>query len=153
MACRRLLRADRGMVVWTFTEIEAASATWRLVRDGMLDRAQAALAARSLARLADGWSEVDGVDAVKARAERLLAVHSLRAADALQLAAALVWCEDRPSAGNSWRLTDNSSRQPGPKASTFSFRPDGAEAPAPTFGAARRTATSPTARGGVTIRR
>jgi predicted nucleic acid-binding protein len=33
---------------------------------------------------------------VRERAERLLRIHRLRAADALQLAAALVWCEDRP---------------------------------------------------------
>ncbi len=36
-------------------------------------------------------------DAVRQRASRLLAVHPLRAADALQLAAALVWCEERPA--------------------------------------------------------
>ena len=32
------------------------------------------------------------------RAARLLAVHPLRAADALQLAAALLWCEEQPHA-------------------------------------------------------
>jgi len=32
---------------------------------------------------------------VRARAARLLSLHPLRAADALQLAAALVWCRER----------------------------------------------------------
>ena len=35
-------------------------------------------------------------DDVRRRAARLLAVHPLRAADALQLAAALVWVEEQP---------------------------------------------------------
>ena len=35
--------------------------------------------------------------ALRERAGRLLASHPLRAADALQLAAALVWCDERPA--------------------------------------------------------
>ena len=35
-------------------------------------------------------------DELRHRAGRLLAVHPLRAADALQLAAALEWCEQQP---------------------------------------------------------
>jgi predicted nucleic acid-binding protein len=42
------------------------------------------------------WNEVQPTEEVRERAERLLRIHRLRAADALQLAAALVWCEDRP---------------------------------------------------------
>ena len=37
------------------------------------------------------------IDPVKARAKRLLGVHTLRAADALQLAAALTAANDEPS--------------------------------------------------------
>src|SRR5262249_26471123 len=40
--------------------------------------------------------EVQPVEEVRARAERLLLVHPLRAADSLQLAAALIWCRERP---------------------------------------------------------
>jgi predicted nucleic acid-binding protein len=46
--------------------------------------------------LAATWTEVDAISAVRARAERLVAVHPLRAADALQLAAALVLSRERP---------------------------------------------------------
>jgi predicted nucleic acid-binding protein len=53
----------------------------------------------SLARLdylRDRWNEVQPTDDLRRRAERLLGAHKLRAADALQLAAALVWCGNRP---------------------------------------------------------
>jgi hypothetical protein len=55
--------------------------------------------ARALDRLrllADEADTVAATSEVRERAGRLLATHPLRAADALQLAAALVWCEDRP---------------------------------------------------------
>jgi predicted nucleic acid-binding protein len=44
------------------------------------------------------WSEVTAADLVRHHAERLVQAHPLRAADALQLAAALVACEDDPAA-------------------------------------------------------
>jgi hypothetical protein len=48
-----------------------------------------------LASLASGWSEVLPSELVRRRrAERLLATHALRAAEALQLAAALIWAEE-----------------------------------------------------------
>ena len=46
----------------------------------------------ALTALADSWVEVQPSESVRSGAERLLAAHALRAADALQLAAALVWC-------------------------------------------------------------
>ena len=48
-----------------------------------------------LRQLAAGWSEVQPVSLVRERAVRVLALHDLRAADALQLAAALVCAEER----------------------------------------------------------
>jgi hypothetical protein len=39
---------------------------------------------------------VAATEGVRRRAARLLAIHPLRAGDALQLAAALVWCEETP---------------------------------------------------------
>jgi hypothetical protein len=43
------------------------------------------------------WVEVEPAAALRERAVRLLSSHNLRAADALQLAAALVWAEERPA--------------------------------------------------------
>ncbi len=64
--------------------------------EGALTRANAARALVRLAGLEARWSEIVPGNLVRARARRLLAVHSLRAADALQLAAASVWRADDP---------------------------------------------------------
>jgi predicted nucleic acid-binding protein len=95
-ACRRLLRADHGIAVWTLSRVEVLSAIWRRVRAGDMEHAGAVQAKRRLDAVAGHWIEIDGLSAVRARAERILAVHPLRAADALQLAAALVLSKDRP---------------------------------------------------------
>jgi predicted nucleic acid-binding protein len=94
--CRRLLRADPDIGVWALSRVEVLSAIWRRVRAGDLEHAGAVQAIRRLDALSAHWLEVDGLDAVRTRAERILAVHPLRAADSLQLAAALVLSKDRP---------------------------------------------------------
>jgi predicted nucleic acid-binding protein len=45
--------------------------------------------------LSERWEEVTSVESVRTRAIRLLGTHGLRSADALQLAAALVFCDER----------------------------------------------------------
>jgi predicted nucleic acid-binding protein len=45
-----------------------------------------------LEALASAWIEIQPTGNLRGTAERLLAVHPLRAADAFQLAAALQWC-------------------------------------------------------------
>ena len=50
-----------------------------------------------LDRLAAAWSEVQPVAAVRGVARRLLRVHTLRTADAMQLAAATILGEGQPS--------------------------------------------------------
>ena len=50
----------------------------------------------TLADLLRGVSEIEPTHVVRERAERLLGVHALRAADALQLGAALTWARERP---------------------------------------------------------
>lgn len=76
--------------------MEITSALWRLVREGALAEDDARLAEQRAAELAAASRAVVDVDAVKAYAKRLLRVHALRAADALQLGAALVWANGRP---------------------------------------------------------
>ena len=89
--CRRLLEADAEMVVWWGSPIECASAIARLRRESGL-AAQAERDARALlSSLRDAWFEIQPGDAVREQALRLLRLHPLRAADALQLAAALEW--------------------------------------------------------------
>lgn len=96
-ALQRVAADDREMLVWWATEVECASAVTRLERDGALSSRAATEAFDILRRLAEGWHEVDPSDGVRETAVRFLRVHSLRAADALQLAAAFIAAEHRPA--------------------------------------------------------
>ena len=69
------------------------SAIARLEREGALEAAAVAAAFARLKRLGEGWHEVEPSDGVREAAVRFLRVHQLRAADALQLAAAFVAAE------------------------------------------------------------
>jgi predicted nucleic acid-binding protein len=89
--------ADTAMLVWWGTQVECASAISRLERDGALEPSASIEAFNRLARLMHGWHEVDPSDVVREAAIRFLRVHPLRAADALQLGAAFVAAERRPS--------------------------------------------------------
>jgi predicted nucleic acid-binding protein len=85
---------DARQIVWCLTEVEAASALARREREGR--DAEDVARARSMFRvLTERWEEVTSVQSVRARALRLLGTHPLRAPDALQLAAALVFCDER----------------------------------------------------------
>jgi predicted nucleic acid-binding protein len=90
-------RNDPAMLVWWATEVECASAIARLERDGALDESAATEAFDRLKQLARGWHEVEPNDALREAAVRFLRVHPLRTADALQLAAAFIAAERRPS--------------------------------------------------------
>jgi predicted nucleic acid-binding protein len=92
-----LARRDSDMLAWWGSQVECASAVARLERDALLDRKGAALAFDRLSRLADGWHEIEPNEIVRENAVRFLRVHPLRAADALQLAAAFLAAERRPS--------------------------------------------------------
>jgi predicted nucleic acid-binding protein len=92
-----LAAKDPAMLVWWATEVECASAIARLERDGALNERTATQAFARLRQLAGAWHEVDPSDAVREAAIRFLRVHPLRAADALQLAAAFVAAERRPA--------------------------------------------------------
>ncbi len=91
-----LLRRDPAIVLWWAGAVECASALARLQREGMLARSGLRQAHQVLDHLRARAFEVAPVEDVRARAMRLLAVHQLRGADSLQLAAALVWCRERP---------------------------------------------------------
>ena len=85
------------MLVWWGSEVECVSALARLERDGALSAQGMMLALERLRKLAAGWHEIDPSDAIREVAERFLRVHPLRAADALQLAAAFLSAEQRPA--------------------------------------------------------
>ena len=89
-ACRRLLRVRSPVIVWTLTAVEMVAAVERQARLGYVDPEGRAAARARIDRLAQRWSEVDAVLAVREHAAALLERHDLRAADALQVAAAVV---------------------------------------------------------------
>jgi uncharacterized protein len=92
-----LYARDTEVVVWWGTSVECASAIARLEREGALSAVQAAASFARLDALAPSWMQIDPSDEIRESARRFLRVHPLRAADALQLAAALVAAERRPS--------------------------------------------------------
>jgi uncharacterized protein len=92
-----LAQRDSDMLVWWGSAMECASALARLERDAALDPKSAEHAFQQLRLIADAWHEVEPTELVRENAVRFLRVHSLRAADALQLAAAFVAAERRPS--------------------------------------------------------
>jgi predicted nucleic acid-binding protein len=90
----KIYREDEDQSVWCLTEVEIAAALSRREREGMDPHDERA--ARTQFRLLLGrWVEVASLESVRTRALRLLGTHGLRAADALQLAAALVFCDER----------------------------------------------------------
>jgi len=87
---RAVLMEDSDMVVWWGTEVECVAALERRIREGSLSVTEGVRAYRILAELAACWVEVPASAAVRGAARRLLSSHVPRAADSLQLAAAVV---------------------------------------------------------------
>jgi len=94
--CRAWIREDPVMVVWALAGTEIVSALARRRRDDAMTASVFTAAKRRLGKLESAWNEVANLDAVRARARRLLESHPLRAADALHLSAALLTAEERP---------------------------------------------------------
>ncbi len=90
------LQEDPQIVTWWGSRIECASALNRLHREAILDEGPFAQVIRDLEILSAGWIEIQATEQVRLRALRLLRLHPLHAADALQLAAALVACSESP---------------------------------------------------------
>lgn len=80
---------DPVAVVWWATLVECQSGLQRRVREGSLTTAGASQARHALKVLSTDWFEVPPSSEIRQLALRLLRTHTLRAADSLQLAAAL----------------------------------------------------------------
>jgi predicted nucleic acid-binding protein len=87
---------DSALALWTMTPVEITSAVWRLVRERAISDSDARAAEGRAHELAEASYRVADVEAVKPLARRLLRVHAMRAADALQLGAALLWAAGQP---------------------------------------------------------
>jgi predicted nucleic acid-binding protein len=95
-AVRQLVADDPEVVVWMLTSVELFATLARLGRasEGLQDLV--AGIRHDLVTLFRASVSVTHVEGVRRRAERLVSVHALSAADALQLGAALVASEDQP---------------------------------------------------------
>lgn len=93
----RWLAEDREVVTWTLTSVEVVSALRRLVRDRTLLERAAQHAEDVAGEILQHTHVVTDLERVKGIANRLLRFHPLRAADALQLGAALAWADGQPS--------------------------------------------------------
>ncbi len=93
---RRLLEEDAGMVVWWATRVECVSAISRRAREGSLGPEGEASARGLLDDLSESWTEARPTVRLRALTEQALTAYPLRAADALQLASALIWCGSQP---------------------------------------------------------
>lgn len=92
-----VLEQDPQIIAWWGTPVEIASALARRERENLITATEAEAALAAAHQLADGWHEILPSDAVRRTAERLLRAHPLRAADSLQLAAALIAADHDPA--------------------------------------------------------
>ena len=83
-------------VVWWATPVEIASALARLVRMKQVDSGDCRKARKLAKDLSESWSVIQPSSALRTLAMQLVERYDLRAADSLQLAAALHWCEESP---------------------------------------------------------
>lgn len=88
---RSQIESDADMITWWTSAVECASATARQRREGNLSNREAQEAQRVLSAIQERWYEVTPGGILRERAIRILRVHPLRAADALQLSAAIDW--------------------------------------------------------------
>lgn len=104
------LYKTHDVVVWWTTAVEIASALARLVRMKQISPSDCAKARKLANVLSDSWSVIQPSDALRTKALQLVDRYDLRAADSLQLAAALEWCEDAPQ-GRIFLTTDERLRE------------------------------------------
>lgn len=93
----RLYRSDPVVVTWWGSEIECASALALLEREGAMTSEGVSAAMGRLKGLRIAWHEVQPSQSMRDTSVRLLRVHPLRAADALQLSAAVIAADLVPS--------------------------------------------------------
>jgi predicted nucleic acid-binding protein len=85
------------LVVWWGSFVEVHSAICRLHREHVISDANKQGAVARLHLLSRGWREVFPDDQLRDLVAESLDKYVLRAADALQLAASLIWCQMRPA--------------------------------------------------------
>jgi len=93
---REIARKDGSLVVWWAGIVESCSAFARPRREGTLSADDEAQSLAVLSELSGAWTEIEPSDDIRTVTRRLLQNYPLRAADSLQLAAAIIWTGKTP---------------------------------------------------------
>jgi predicted nucleic acid-binding protein len=104
------MQSKYRLAVWWSTQVEITSALVRLLREQIISPSEYAHATLQAEGLASLWNVVAPSEKLALDARALLGRYPLRAADALQLAAALAWCEGKPK-GNVFLTIDRRLRE------------------------------------------
>ena len=92
----RLWKRFPQKFVWWETSVEICSALARLERENLITLQKRLNAQKRLETIEKLWMEIQPVPRIKELARNFPARHKMKAADSLQLAAALVWCNEQP---------------------------------------------------------
>jgi predicted nucleic acid-binding protein len=93
---RKLWRETARVVVWWGTTVEVRSAISRLHHERVITVKGRRQALARLELLRQEWYEITPSEQARRLAEDLPDSYGLRALDSFQLAAALVWCREKP---------------------------------------------------------
>lgn len=96
VAAPTVRRRFKISIVWWATTVEVHSSVDRLLREGVLRPDEAQKALQDWEKLYERAGRIMPDDELLSMAVSMPGKYNLRAADALQLAAALVWCNERP---------------------------------------------------------
>lgn len=95
-AAKALLR-DQAPVVWWMAPVEVHSALERLRSEEHISSAAYTASKQRLRELLASWREIQPTEQLREQAYVQLQTFRLRASDALHLAAALIWCKQKPN--------------------------------------------------------
>jgi predicted nucleic acid-binding protein len=93
---RVIAKEDSNLAVWWGTSVECCSAFARIRRENTITLYEEQVLRGQMEKLAEYWGEISPSEEVRVLSRRLLLRHALRAADSLQLAAAIVWAGNQP---------------------------------------------------------
>jgi len=106
---RELAIEGPHIIAWWDTVVECTSNMARLLREGFLSTEQERQVALVLDTIVTEWMEILPSEELRRSSVQMLRRHALRAADALQLAAAHLWAGGRPE-GNVFICIDRRLR-------------------------------------------
>ena len=110
LALNELLAEDTSVAVWWGTWIECSVTVSRLRREKKLDENGQEETRAALDDLAADWLEIEPANELRLLAMLVSKAHPLKAADCLQLSAALRWCEGGTE-GTGFMCLDSRLRQ------------------------------------------